>query len=334
MTQVTQRTDEQDLGFKSAIEEAANEMGVASRDETLNELDELQRASQGGVSTQRGTNEDKEQSSATDDSGASGDSSAAPPAGKAGKSGVSTTSVLQALERGEQVSSEDAASVIRNLQKSQTDLGQSKSDLIERLARLEGKLESLPGSGNGEGGTEDEASVKRRELLSRVDPKTKELFSAFVEELGLVSADQLATERADDIASLRSEQSAEKGIADFGDSFGAIDDDGTFHLNSEVAPECKRILDQVTSEEHGITPLQLYILARHGDLVEAAYNKGLNEKTTAGQSETERRRVATTVSRTGGAPASTAPIYKKGEPVEDVVGRALLASVKETGFGQ
>lgn len=334
MTQATGRT-----AVREAIEAGLNEAagngtsdndGLPSEQEVMSELRDMDRQNSDlGRRTPKGANGAGDSKSGGQKGAKDSDSEEAAPGSNGKRPGLA--SVLSYLE--EHVDEiPGGAEAVRSIQASQTRQGQRAStaetelrEVRERMARLEGRLD---GGGKAEEEAEDPVTAKRRALLARVPRDQKEVMDAYMQEMGVMTRAELEAEQAEEQSQAIADQDTEQGLKMFGDDFGSIGDDGEFRLNPEVAPEAAKILRQVTSDDHGITPFQLYVLAKYADLIKSAEEKG---KTAAaeGQTDETRRRVGgSTVRRGAVSQRGEAQIYNKGESTGSVIKRALLEAAR------
>jgi len=174
------------------------------------------------------------------------------------------------------------------------------------------------------------------QLIDSVQPQQLELFKQMAEHLGYVKEGDLVEAARAENQSDFIQESIDKGINDWGESFGVRDGDGDFVPSDEVKPLLDAEYERVMDEDRGLTLKDLFVLANHEKIVEAARQ---TESTGSGNTHAnnasrapERREAARRASNqanANGSMRSIPNIYSQGDRLEDVVARASLLSTRD-----
>ena len=224
---------------------------------------------------------------------------------------------------------EGAADVFKETQRTASKQAEEINGLKTMVARMEGLL-------TGKGIIEKEPAEvvdpqvqARRDLLGRANPQTRQLLEAFMAENGYVrEADMAAKEqeqRLNDMAS----QDLRKAAEQYGEDFGSLNEKGEFEgWNPDTAPMVNAVLERLVDPERGATPHDLYQLARFDDLVEQAYQKGV-EEAKIGRARVNKAASFPVANGTTPSVANAPAMYIKGEDPDTTKDRALVASIKK-----
>ena len=181
------------------------------------------------------------------------------------------------------------------------------------------------------------------QLIDSVQPQQLELFKQMAEHLGYVKQGDLEEAARAESQSDFIQDSIDKGINEWGESFGTRDDDGDFVPSDEVKPLLDAEYERVMDDNRGLTLKDLFVLANHEKIVEAARQTDLgaepagsatggntyanNASRTPERREAARR--ASNQANANGSMRTTPNIYSQGDRLEDVVARAALLSTRD-----
>jgi hypothetical protein len=205
------------------------------------------------------------------------------------------------------------AESFREIQRSLTSQSNTNKELAERLEALEKANEKPPEPSPEE--------VKRQQLLSRIPKHEREKFQAMIDEMGLVSRDEIEQEKAIEESTKLTAQSIEKGVEQWGDDFGKMED-GQFVWNPEIYEGVRELYRSLKNPEQGITPNHLYILHNYEKLIADAQNKGQSESE---YGERMQRLVkANSMNRSStSVPRSDPSLRQDGDTLEDITAKAV-----------
>lgn len=205
------------------------------------------------------------------------------------------------------------AESFKEIQRSLTSQSSSNKELKERLEALE-KASAKP-----EEPSEEE--VRRKNVLSRIPRTEREKFQAMIDELGLVSRDEIEHEKAIEESTKLTAQSIEQGIEQWGEQFGHMDGD-KFVWNPEIFEDVRDLYRQLKSPEQGITPNHLYILHNFDRLIAEAEQRGAS-----GQQDTDRMQKlvrANSMHRSSSNVGRKEPdLREDGDTLEDITAKAV-----------
>lgn len=205
------------------------------------------------------------------------------------------------------------AESFREIQRSLTSQSNSNKELAERLEALE-KANEKPREPSPE-------EVKRQQLLSRIPKHERDKFQAMIDEMGLVSRDEIEQEKAIEESTKLTAQSIEKGVEQWGEDFGKMED-GQFVWNPEIYEGVRELYRSLKNPEQGITPNHLYILHNYEKLIADAQNKGQSE---SDYGERMQRLVkANSMNRSStSVPRSDPSLRQDGDTLEDITAKAV-----------
>ena len=220
------------------------------------------------------------------------------------------------------------AETFRDLQRQITRMGTERAETSERLARLEGRFEGQGGTGGEEEPVSEEAT-KREAMLNKLRPGQREIFEALVDELGLVSQDQIEQDKAEADAEAFTANTIPEGIEKFGDDFGEMVN-GRFEWNPDLKESVSEVFQRLTSEETGITPMDLYWLVRGPQLIADASGRAVGQEQNNSRERIAKRLRASTTEQSSPGVRSQSVIYDraKGDTLDTVVNRAVLESLR------
>ena len=179
-------------------------------------------------------------------------------------------------------------------------------------------------------------------MLSTVRPEQWELFEKMAQRAGYIKRDDVEQEAAQEDQAEFIKGSIDNGIEVYGESFGTRDEDGDFVPNEVVKPLLDDEYERVMDPNRGMTLKDLFILANHDQIVEAARQTGAqvpaesapyeggrdaNVSRPAGRRDAARR--ASGQARSNSSARTTPSIYSAGDRLEDVVARATLLSARQ-----
>ena len=207
-----------------------------------------------------------------------------------------------------------------------------RSTLLD-VKELQQELSTLKG-GQPEAPAEEQ---ERREpqLIDSVQPQQLELFKQMAEHLGYVKQGDLEEAARAEVQSDFIQDSIDKGINEWGESFGTRDEDGDFVPSEAVKPLLDAEYERVMDENRGLTLKDLFVLANHEKIVESARQQDLSAapETRGNTHRTPERRAAarraSNQANANGSMRTTPNIYSQGDRLEDVVARASLLSVRD-----
>ena len=210
------------------------------------------------------------------------------------------------------------AELVKQFQRTISQQGNANKELEERLSKLE---EVTKGPAKP-----DPADVRRQQLLKRMPKQTQEMFEAFVDELGLVSRDDLDAEERDKRSMEMTMGAITEGVDSWGDDFGHMEDD-KFVWNPEIYDGVRDLFKSMRSPEEGITPNQLYILYNFDKLMQAEYDRGASQ---AGYGNRTQRvaRASSSHNRSSNAPTQEPALRQDDDDLDDIVSKAVLKSWK------
>ncbi len=205
------------------------------------------------------------------------------------------------------------AESFKEIQRSLSSQSSTNKELKERLEALESASQK----------TEEpsEEEVRRKNVLSRIPRHEREKFQAIIDEMGLVSRDEIEHEKAVEESTKLTAQSIEQGIEQWGDSFGHMDGD-KFVWNSEIFDDVRDLYRQLKSPEQGITPNHLYILHNFDRLIQEAEQRGAMGQ--QGNDRMQKLVRANSMHRSSSSVARKDPdIREDGDTLEDITAKAV-----------
>jgi len=225
-----------------------------------------------------------------------------------------------------------ALELFKHMQRTMSEQGNSNKTLEDRLATLEGSVPTAPVV-EAEPTPEE---LERNKLLSKVSPQQRKIVELLIEQGGYVKQSDMESKEVEQALDGLFVDDVKSGLETFGEDFGtAPNGDVTstqdFEWNPEIKDKASGLFDQMTSDDHGITPQQLYKLVRFDDLIAKAKEDGRRE---AGGGNAERAaRFGVSTNSTPGDMRSNS-IYNKGDSMDTVVDRAIVkASKKQSRMG-
>ena len=179
-------------------------------------------------------------------------------------------------------------------------------------------------------------------MLATVRPEQWELFEKMAQKAGYIKKDDVEQEMAQEDQAAFIKDAIDTGIDSYGENFGARDDDGDFVPNETVKPLLDNEYERVMDPNRGLTLKDLFVLANHEQIVEAARQNGAPAPVESAPYEggrdanvsrpAERRdaaRRAAGQAQSNSSARTTPNIYSAGDRLEDVVARATLLSARQ-----
>lgn len=212
----------------------------------------------------------------------------------------------------------DHASVVRSMVATANKSREAVRDLMDRIDLLEERIAG--------GGQQEEPTQEIDPALANLSPEDWRIFTAMASAAGYVRRDELESE--DTIMSSNEYVNADldNGIKAYGEQFGARDENGNFEFAPEVADKTREVWDRLHDPKRGLTGRDLFILAKHDDLVKQAANKRQV------QSPDRRLEARRAITERHSAPRDTRSrmAYSKGkDDLETIIGRASISAMRE-----
>lgn len=205
------------------------------------------------------------------------------------------------------------AESFKEIQRTVNNQANSNKELQERLEALE-KANEKPQEPSPE-------EVRRKQLLSRIPRQERERMEALIDEMGLVSRDEIEREKMIEESTKMTAQSIADGIEQWGDDFGYMDGD-RFVWNTEIFDGVRDLYRQLRNPEQGITPNHLYILHNFDKLISAAEQRGA-EGATEGDRVQRLMRANSMHRSSASVPKSEPNLREDGDTLEDVTAKAV-----------
>ena len=205
------------------------------------------------------------------------------------------------------------AETFKAMQRSMASQGNEARELRERLDKLE-KEQEAPQEPSPE-------EVRRKQLLQRMPKQQRDLMEAYIEEMGLVSRDELENERQVERSTEHTSQLITEGIEKWGEDFGHMEND-KFVWNPEIFDGVRSLYQTLKDPNEGITPNQLYVLHNFDKLMDDAFKRGQGEST--GTDRINRLQRANGMARNSSSvPRSEPDLRQDGDSLEDVTAKAV-----------
>lgn len=154
----------------------------------------------------------------------------------------------EVLERLESVDPE-AAEVMRGMQRRMSQSINAERTLSERLARLEGKLESSAAP-----------AAQPPQPPEGISEDNLRLFQQMADYLGYVPRHEVEARETERSTESQVDSALRRGVELYGEDFGVLNEDGRVELNPEVKDRLAARLQALQDPKRGITPLELYQL--------------------------------------------------------------------------
>jgi hypothetical protein len=242
--------------------------------------------------------------------------------------------------------SPEHAEVIRNLQSMGTRKAQETAELQTELKGVLLDVKQLQIQMQQQPTGEQTQADPEPTIMEQLKPDQIAILDAYAAERGLVSREELASEKRAVQANDDLKGSIEQGITDHGERFGAIDEAGQFNYGEEVKDAVQDIWSRVGFDDNGnplgqgFTAEDLYKIADYdrlkGDQVlvpEVAEAEFPVEPTVDPRHEARRamaRKAAGSVIRNSGGGRGSANIYTKGtDSFESVIQKAAALAARE-----
>ena len=231
------------------------------------------------------------------------------------------------------------ADVIRSVLTSYQDARSGRDEVEDMRRELQDSLDEVQELRENLSQPREQPEPDPNDPLSKLSDDQWEMFNRMAEQQGLVRRDQLeAEERAYEARSFI-EDDRDGGLEKYGEEFGAMDEGGQFHYNPEVIDDVQAIHNRFSDKQRGPTGQDYYVLARHDQLVEEAFNRGKAEALEPSgngrpspQERASQARRAMVERNSAPSNPTTSIVYDKGDgPVnlDDVVARAAAAAYRD-----
>tara|TARA_R100000808_G_scaffold24194_1_gene55111 strand:- start:8479 stop:9498 length:1020 start_codon:yes stop_codon:yes gene_type:complete len=187
----------------------------------------------------------------------------------------------------------------------------------------------------------EESGSQEDPMLATVRPEQWELFEKMAQRAGYIKKDDVEQEMAQEDQAAFIKDAIDSGIETYGQNFGTRDGDGDFVPNETVKPLLDNEYERVMDPNRGLTLKDLFVLANHDQIVEAARQSGAPapvESAPEGGRDAyaprpaERREAARRAAgqaHSNSSARTTPNIYSQGDRLEDVVARATLLSARQ-----
>ena len=210
------------------------------------------------------------------------------------------------------------AELVKQFQRTISQQGNANRELEQRLAKLEDAVK--------EPEKPDPADARRQQMLQRMPKQQRDMFDAYVEELGLVSKDELDAEERNKRSMEMTMGAITEGVDKWGEDFGSMDGE-KFVWNPEIYEGVRDLFKSMRSPDEGITPNQLYILYNHDKMMQSEYERGLSEGGNGNRAQRVAR-ASGSHNRSSNAPAQEPSIRQEDDDLSDIVSKAVLKSWK------
>jgi hypothetical protein len=205
------------------------------------------------------------------------------------------------------------AESFKEIQRTINNQASSNKELQERLEALE--------TANEKPEQPSPEEVRRKQLLSRMPKHERDRLEALIDEMGLISRDEIEREKMIEESTKMTAQSIAEGIEQWGEDFGYMDGD-KFVWNTNIFDGVRDLYRQLRSPEQGITPNHLYILHNFDKLMSEAEQRGAQGAT--GGDRVQRLMRANSMHRSSASvPKGEPSIREDGDTLEDVTAKAV-----------
>lgn len=206
----------------------------------------------------------------------------------------------------------------------------AKTELRESLAEVRGIATGRQMGPEGEVAQEQREPSPWDQLDERQQDLFRGLFDNYAHEQGYVRQDHLNAREREEAASDYVNDMVDQGLDDWGSKFGSRDEDGKFYYADDLAPEVDKVYDRIYDPNRGLSARDLYVLAKHDEIVADAKNGSdrAAETTQAQGRRIEQARRATVETRSLSG-RGTPSIRKQGESLEQTIARAAAAAYRD-----
>ncbi len=160
-------------------------------------------------------------------------------------------------------------SVLSRYHDNQREWKEAQIELRETLLELRKMQESMGSNGQAQPNREGAGQQQTPEvdpMLKNITPQQWRLFDKMAEQRGFVRQEHLEAERRAESQEDYVQEDIDRGLEEFGETFGRRTDDGKFMFPEEVQADVQKVYDRVFDETRGVTARDLYILARYNQL--------------------------------------------------------------------
>lgn len=248
--------------------------------------------------------------------------------GRGKNPGIDT--VLSSIEENQ---GKEAADVVRGIQdnyrRTRTEWKAAQREWQSALNELQEEVKSLRAGRSGQQAPQQQAPPR---AIDRLTPMQRQMFEELAAEYGLVR--QADLEQEENRKQTRSfvESEIQKGLEQFGDHFGYIDNDGVFVESADIADDIKEVHARLFDANRGVTAKDLYILSQYEKILQNQQRQVAvdTERQARQRQKTEAvRRVAATQRRSASGTSASPSIYRKGDRLDAVIGRAAAQAFRE-----
>lgn len=165
-------------------------------------------------------------------------------------------------------------SVLTGYHNTRSEWRDAKAELQNRLDEVNGALSNLQEQApRPPVGPPDPVETQ----LNKVTPTQWALFDRMAEDRGYVRQDQLEEQDKQDRQSEYLQDEIDVAIERYGENFGHRDESGKFVFNEGIRDEAQQTFNRLYDAEHGPNARDLFVLSRHEQLVQDAYDRGRDE---------------------------------------------------------
>jgi len=208
----------------------------------------------------------------------------------------------------------------------------AQSELRESLAEVRGiaqgrQMNNPNGEPAAEGPVENDPWAQ---LSGEQQDLYRQLFDRYANEQGYVKAGEILAREQEQVASDYVNDAVDQGLDEFGSEFGYRGDDGKFNYSDDVASEVDAVHERIYDPGRGLTARDLYVLAKHDEIVSEAKDQATNAQNTTNQRQNrvDQARRGTVETRSSGGRGEPT-IYKRGDSIENAVARAAAAAYRD-----
>jgi hypothetical protein len=175
---------------------------------------------------------------------------------------LSTDEVIAHLEQVD--GSGEAASLVRGMRaKMMQNINEFNTLKGEMLDIREEMLNMRGGNAEPAPSTEGEETAVRK-LPQGITQENIDVFKDIATHLGWKGPEEQAAEDASTSANQFSLAQAKAAVEEFGESFGALDEDGSVVINPEVQAALNKKLEELQDPSKGVTPRDLFLMLNPG----------------------------------------------------------------------
>jgi hypothetical protein len=253
------------------------------------------------------------------------DAQAAPRERSAGTPNPDTGTVVSRLASDDP----EAHAVVSNMQRDMSRMHNEWHELRE--STLQAREDLISARERLEGGGIEEAAEDETGLPANVTEDHLDMFKKMADHFGYIPRDVMESEDEMAVADNHSNDQLVRGVEEWGDSFGTVEDNGEVSINPDLQGRISDRIERLTDSSEGITPYDVNVLLMH----EAGINSvpAAREQSYARQPTNARsipNSSANTIRRSTGA-SERVKIYTPGDDAGDVIDRAFALTTRELG---